>query len=77
MPAYLDDLRREGYLVAESQDAPTMTVEEDGRLVMEWEAQRLAILIPDVGALVAGIEEARHREAAALVDDSGLWLDRP
>jgi hypothetical protein len=75
MPAYLDDLRREGYLVAEPQDAPTFTVEDDGTLVIEWQEPRLAVRLIAAAAdgLAAGIEDARHREGAAEIGSAGLW----
>src|SRR5664280_1909815 len=45
MPAYLDNLRDLGYLVAEPKAGPLFTVEDDGTLIMEWLAPRLAVRI--------------------------------
>jgi hypothetical protein len=75
MPAYLDNLRDLGYLVAEPKAGPQFTVEEDGSLIMEWQAPRLAVRITadTVDGLAALVAEARGREAETEIDDSGLW----
>jgi hypothetical protein len=72
---YLDDLRHDGYLVAEPDDGPVFTVLDDGSLVMEFVTQHLAIRLSaaEADALAAGVADARRREAEALTDDSGLW----
>jgi hypothetical protein len=75
MTTYRDNLRDLGYLIAEPADPPTFTVEEDGTLVMEWEASRLAVRLTAATAdgLAAGVEDARRREAEAEIDDAALW----
>jgi hypothetical protein len=79
MPAYLDDLRDLGYLVAQPDAGPTFTVEDDGSLVIEWQAPRLAVRLPAQVAdnLAADLADARHREAEGFVDDAGLWPPTP
>jgi hypothetical protein len=80
---YLDDLRRERYLIAEPDKSPLFTVEDDGTLIMEFVAQHLAIRLTaaDADGLAAGVADARRREAEALVDDAALYphdvADRP
>jgi hypothetical protein len=75
MPAYLDNLRHDGYLVAEPDAGPLFTVEDDGSLIMEWQAPRLAVRITadTADGLAALVAEARRREAETEIDDSGLW----
>jgi len=75
MPGYLDNLRDLGYLVAEPQDGPTFTVEEDGTFIMEWQEPRLAVRLTAATAdgLAAGVADARRREAEIEIDDAGLW----
>ena len=77
MPAYLDNLRDLGYLVAEPKAGPHFTVEDDGTLIMEWQAPRLAVRITadTADGLAVLVAEARHREAETEIDDSGLWPD--
>ena len=77
MPAYLDNLRDLGYLVAEPKASPQFTVEDDGTLIMEWQAPRLAVRITadTADGLAALVAEARRREAETETDDSGLWPD--
>ena len=72
---YLDHLRDLGYLTAEPQEAPTFTVEEDGTLVMEWQEPRLAVRLTaaTVDGLGASLDDARRREAEALIDDDTIW----
>jgi hypothetical protein len=75
MPAYLNDLRSQGYLTAEPDGGPLFTVEEDGTLVMEWQEPRLAVRLTaaTVDGLAALVADARRREAETEIDDAGLW----
>jgi hypothetical protein len=72
---YLDDLRHDGYLVAEPEEGPVFTVLDDGSIVMEFLTMHLAIRLTaaDADALAAGVADARRREAETALDDSGLW----
>jgi hypothetical protein len=75
MTTYRDNLRDLGYLIAEPVEPPTFTVEDDGSLIMEWEASRLAVrLTADTAdGLAALVADARRKEAEAEIDDAGLW----
>ena len=77
MTTYRDNLRDLGYLVAEPKAGPLFTVEDDGSLIMEWQAPRLAVRITadTADGLAALVAEARRREAETETDDSGLWPD--
>jgi hypothetical protein len=72
---YLDDLRRDGYTIAEPVAGPLFTVEDDGSLVMEFMDPHLAIGLSAAAAdaLASGVADARRREAETELDDSGLW----
>jgi hypothetical protein len=74
MSYFLDDLRREGYVTAEPALGPTFTIDDDGSIVMEWPAPRLAVRLSAAAAdgLAAGVADARRREAETEIDDAGL-----
>jgi hypothetical protein len=71
---YLDDLRREGYVIVTPEDPPLFTA-DGGGFVLEFGGSRLAIRLSaaTVDALPARVANARRREAEMEIDDSGLW----
>jgi hypothetical protein len=73
--SYLADLLREGYIICEPNSAPLFTVEDTGDVVMEFQEERLAIKLTSatVASLADLLDDARRREAAALVDDAALY----
>jgi hypothetical protein len=72
---YLDDLRRAGYVICEPKAAPLFTVEDGGDVVMEFQEERLAVKLTSatVASLADLLDDARRREAEALLDDDTLW----
>lgn len=77
--SYFEEHVAEGFTVCSPAGPPLLTVDDDGSIVMEWEASRLAIkLTAEVAdGLAAAVAEARATEAELEVDDATLWPDRP
>jgi len=74
---YFEEHIAEGFTVCEPQGPPLMTVDDDGSIILEWEASRLAIKVSAEVAdgLAAAVAEARATEAELLIDDPTLYPD--